>query len=97
MEHGFGATVELSRKASDWMRAAKAAAKPAMKLVPGQDLLSELRAAAVKEALRTGSGCVDCCALFPLTFAVDWALRTNNYLSIPLFFCCFFVVFFLVF
>ena len=58
VQRGYGATVELSKKAADWMKEAKAADKPSMKLVPGHDLLSELRAAAVKEAIRSSSRCV---------------------------------------
>ena len=61
VQHGFGATVELSKKAADWMRQARAADAPSMKLVPSQDLLVELRAAAVKEAVQSNSRCVRFC------------------------------------
>ena len=53
MERGFGATVEVTKKAYDWMEEARLKNKPAMKLVPSQDLLSELRVTAVREALKT--------------------------------------------
>ena len=61
MQHGFGATVELSKKAADWMKQARAADAPSMKLIPNQDLLVELRAAAVKEAVRSSGRCVRFC------------------------------------
>ncbi|KAL8592125.1 hypothetical protein ACOMHN_033496 [Nucella lapillus] len=54
VERGFGATVELSKKASDWLQRAKGSeVAPTLKVTPSRDLLLELRAAAVKQAVRT--------------------------------------------
>ncbi|KAK7463978.1 hypothetical protein BaRGS_00038018, partial [Batillaria attramentaria] len=54
VDRGFGATVHLSKKAEQWLK--KAESSRSLKLVPTQDLLSELRAAAVKQAIQSGNG-----------------------------------------
>lgn len=58
LPRGFGATTELSRKGEEWLMKASSGSSNSrpMILVPCQDLLSELRAAVVKQAIQTGSG-----------------------------------------
>lgn len=47
---GFGATTELGRKAIEWMKQASSNNDvPSLMIMPDQNLLSELRAAAVKK------------------------------------------------
>ncbi|XP_076437014.1 bifunctional 3'-5' exonuclease/ATP-dependent helicase WRN-like [Babylonia areolata] len=57
VERGFGATVELSKKARGWLQEAKRAGgdTPSMQVTPSHDLLSELRAATVKQTIRTSA------------------------------------------
>jgi hypothetical protein len=53
VQGGFGSTISLSQKAQKWIReAGRNKDEPSLKLVPSQDLLLELRATAVKEAIR---------------------------------------------